>query len=117
MSKLTIGLPFALLTTVGDGSLGLRSLSLMEVAARISSLRTSRASGVPGCVAGGSWSSSEWEVVRGSLFRRYECRPLLPQWILMEMVYRNVAALLRMEDSSQGVTRRLLYVSSAKRGD
>lgn len=71
LSKLTIGLPFALLTTVGDGSLGLRSLSLMDVAARMSSLRTSRASGVPAWVAK-SWSSAKWGAVEESPFRRYE---------------------------------------------
>lgn len=40
-SKLTIGLPARLLTAVGVGSLGLRSLRFMLVAARISSPRIS----------------------------------------------------------------------------
>lgn len=57
--KLTIGLPGLLLTTVGDGSFGLRSRILMLVAARMSSLRTSMpslnlVSGISGCTAGSS---------------------------------------------------------------
>ncbi len=40
-SKLTIGRPARSLTAVGAGSFGLRSLSFMEVAARMSSLRIS----------------------------------------------------------------------------
>lgn len=54
-SKLTIGRPGLSLTTVGVGSLGLRSFSRMLVAWRISSLLISSPSFCG--VSGGSWSA------------------------------------------------------------
>lgn len=61
-SKLTIGRPGRSLTATGVGSLALRSLSRMLVAARMSSLRISRPSRVgTGAGAGAAFSSTAVE--------------------------------------------------------
>ena len=67
-SKLTMGLPARLLTAVGVGSFGLRSLLFMLVAARISSLLISLPSLVGACSDSGGRSGVVALVVYGAAF-------------------------------------------------
>ena len=72
-SKLTMGLPARSLTAVGVGSLGLRSLLFMLVAARISSLLISLPSLVGGCSDSGAGGGVATLLVYGAAFGCSAC--------------------------------------------